>query len=467
MNINATTLFSKLGNNDHLLPIIVKDSIDNGGRTVMAYKESAKDSHEMGVHDARERFIEENVTSLVWLGGIPLLKKVYDKAVTNKIYDFKQIKDAGTDVLAKANIKLFDKDGVQSAVKNRAIYKDEISKSKVLKSLDNEAEKILKNTGKFKKIVSGKMAFATAIPLALLGYVLPKYNQKLTENIYKKEQSAKHLSDSNKHIRQAFNGYKDKDVFAKFKNPSYKANSLAFKGIGNKAFDIFNNDITSMAILDGGIATGRIATSREKHEGVEKAIKEAGVIFFIYKGGKIVEKGFNKIAEMFKKPIALDSQLLEDKKFQECVVKAAKDSKVKEQMLHFPAEGEKEIIKLIDKEVKSGELKNPTLKAAKKVGLIEIVEGIRHPYKLVDTKEIENLNKEIGKFVNAAAESAEPKKFINKAKNAKRGSILANIALCATATAYVVPKIQYWYREKYAKTAANPGIKNAAAMKLG
>jgi hypothetical protein len=43
----------------------------------MAYKNGGK----YKLIEAREKFVEANATSLLWLGGIPVLRKVFDKAV--------------------------------------------------------------------------------------------------------------------------------------------------------------------------------------------------------------------------------------------------------------------------------------------------------------------------------------------------------------------------------------------------
>ena len=80
--INA--IFSALGNNSSLWSIATKDGIETIGRTTMAYKEGSKTSKKFGKLEAREKLIEANATSLVWLGGIPLLKVLFDKLYTNK-----------------------------------------------------------------------------------------------------------------------------------------------------------------------------------------------------------------------------------------------------------------------------------------------------------------------------------------------------------------------------------------------
>ena len=57
-----------------------------------------KESREIANDATRERFIDEYVTSAIWLGGIPATEAVMDKFITKKGYNpnvnLKQIKHA-------------------------------------------------------------------------------------------------------------------------------------------------------------------------------------------------------------------------------------------------------------------------------------------------------------------------------------------------------------------------------------
>ena len=82
----VSAIFSALGNNSSIAQIAVKDGLETVGRTAMAYKEGSKTSKKFGALEARERHIEANDTSLVWLGGIPTLnlkkKKITQVSLT-------------------------------------------------------------------------------------------------------------------------------------------------------------------------------------------------------------------------------------------------------------------------------------------------------------------------------------------------------------------------------------------------
>ena len=72
---NSIKLLSGLGNNeDSLTAMVAKDWISDA-TTVYTYKK------EGGKDDAREKTIEEFGTGLVWLFGIPAVKKILEKTI--------------------------------------------------------------------------------------------------------------------------------------------------------------------------------------------------------------------------------------------------------------------------------------------------------------------------------------------------------------------------------------------------
>ena len=73
-----SSIFSKLGNNSSLVRIATVDGIETTGRVAMAYKEGSKTSKKFGKLDAKEKLIEANTTSLVWLGGLPISKLLFE-----------------------------------------------------------------------------------------------------------------------------------------------------------------------------------------------------------------------------------------------------------------------------------------------------------------------------------------------------------------------------------------------------
>lgn len=471
-----TTAFSALGNNSSLYPIIFKDSIDNTGRVAMAYKEGSKNGKRFGVYDARERFIEENGTSVVWIGGIPALKYLYDKLIVNKHYKFQNIKELGSTfdkkgsrALADTNLNLLDATSNQSLAKNLEGIKEAAKTNKVLKTIYDEGQKIIENPSKFKKIQAGKMAVSTLIPLVTVGFVLPKLIQKLTKKIYKHENEQ--IAQENLAKYKATTK-KNPPVFSAFLDQKHDKKNVSFGGkLSTSLVNIFNNDVYNQAMLDAGISGGRIVTGVNTADKIEKGIKEAGVVFFIYLGGKVIANMLEKVGKSIGMPIALDSQILEDKNFHKSIIDIAKaktpeeKEAMKKSLLHFEGEDEKSVLKFIDTQIANGvennTFKNTTLKAAQKLGLVELVENVKNPLKMIDTDGIKGLHSSLSEFVDKALSKESPEqveKFLKKALNTKRGSIVLNLALCSMSTAYFLPKLQYKFREMFTKSSNLPSL---------
>jgi hypothetical protein len=451
--MNLTTVFSTLGNNSSLWPIGVKDALNVTGLTTMAYNQGNKYSPEYGKLEAREVFTEELTTSVIWLGGIPFFKKIGGNII-NKIYNFKQIDGLRQDAVVRTNSKLFNKDNFQSFEKNIEAITE--ASSDRLKTLKAEAQKILENPSKFTKFKAAQAAFATVIPLVLIGFAVPKANQYITKQIKKEK---KELVQSQPELKNKLNSL---PAFKAFIKKSEQQKQVSFGGFGNILVDIFNNPVTNMAVLDTGIGTGRVATARHWVEGLEKGLKEAGIVFFIYLGGPIIAKGIEKLAKkFFDLPISLDPKILENKEFQIAVKEASTDTNSMNGLKSFAYNGEKAIVEAVDGELRSGGLKNFTFKMAEKLGIIDIVDGIRNPLKYVETKDIVKLNNDIIEFAETAAKKSNIDSFMKKAIMAKRTGIAANIAICSASVAIALPKIMYFMREKLTNSAANPGIKKA------
>lgn len=513
----VTTVFSALGNNSSLYPIIFKDSMDNTGRVIMAYNEGSKGGKKYGIYDARERFIEENATSLVWIGGIPALKLLYDRLVTNKIYKFKNINQlpstfdkSGSRALAQTNLNLLAEDGEQSLKKNIENIKNAAKNNATLNKLVSEAEKILENPSKFKKVQAGKMVFSTLLPLVAVGFAIPKLIQKLTKSIYREDKNNEHIENLKKLKTNCLKPYPP--VFSAYMPQYSKSKKVNFNGkLETSIVNIFNNDVYNQVILDAGISGGRIITGVNTADKVEKGIKEAGVIFFIYLGGRIIANMLEKIGRAIGMPISLDSQILEDKNFHNSILNISKAKTQKEkdalkkEILQFPEcqEGsfksffkaesskaefkklnltdkiktiktklfnineanEKNIIDFVDKQVaesvKNNTFENVTLKTAQKLGMIDLIEGVKNPLQFIDTGAIKGLNDSLVEFVEKALSKGSPEKvekFLKKALNTKRGSIVLNLAICSISTAFFLPKLQYLFREKFTKSSNLPSL---------
>jgi len=448
--MTVSAIFSALGNNSSIAQIAVKDGIETIGRTAMAYKEGSKTSKKFGALEAREKLIEANATSIVWLGGIPTLKILFDKLYTNKKYGFEQLKEYGKDALAKTDIRLLDKNSVQ------ALKLENIKDS----ALIPHVKKILDNPQAFKSNFIKRAAITTLVPIALVGYILPKTVYAYTHNrIAKQKKKELHNAYMNQ-VAKRDTLINSTPAFATFMGKAKRAN-LSFHGGAEVFSKYFTNPVTNMAMVDGGIMAGRVGSSRNMKEAYERAIIELGYIGFLYYGGKYVAKGLEAMTKkFFGLPTALDAKLLQDKNFTDNLVSIAKDKEAAKKALNFVENNEKSIIEFIDKDLakNAGKFSDLTLQAAQKTGLVDVVKGSRNPLKFIETKEVSKLNGQIKEFFEVLAKNANPEALIKKAKMVKRASIIANLAICAGVMAYGLPKLQYLFRSKISSTTIAPGL---------
>lgn len=468
----TTKIFTELNKTtSSLLPVAIKDSADIVGRTTMAKKEG-------GEHEARERFIEETSTSLIWLGGIPLSRWVFDKAIINPL---------GFD--SKTNLELFDKkkNTHQNIKDNFEKIKDVKFKdqnlnelaSKLSHSANKEIKILGKTMEKYKFLQVAKAVVTTLVPMVLLSHTLVKMNFDLTDKIKKKELEEKYNNPENgnniQNVQQTSN---KKDVsFSSLKN--FMVDTFSPIALATSAT---NNPLANMGALDLAISGGRIANARNTNEKIEYAIKEGGIIFFIYMGGKLIQDGLEWIAKKTSGVnVNLSPALLDDAKeggFQSKIKEMIKDPSKKAEWMNFDKKNEKEILDTIQSHLKgdkkdfvNGEFVNPVLKAAQKIGLIKLLETtdgkfVLDPRKYIDTAKISGLNKDVVAFTENAGKNKASSltDFFAQAKKIKRVSLIANLIICNLAVGYAVPKLQYMVREKRTGTKMAPGHEKYAKM---
>ena len=76
---------SAVGNNSGIYPLLVRDcGIEVPTKVVQTYKQNKKESDIMAKHATRERILDEYSTTAVWVGGVPLLEYIFNKALSKK-----------------------------------------------------------------------------------------------------------------------------------------------------------------------------------------------------------------------------------------------------------------------------------------------------------------------------------------------------------------------------------------------
>ncbi len=402
--MSLVSIISAIGNNSSIYPLLVRDcGIEIPAKVGMTYEQNLKDSKLMAKNAVRERLIDEYGTSAIWLGGIPAIDYLCNKGIKRLGYN------------PKINPDLFKETSAQGLKFNIEKFKN-ISPKEV-----EELKKVLANKNTYEKLLAGKFVLSTAIPVILMGFCLPKMNFALTAKLREK-QNQKLKESETKQIPKG-------------------GENISFKG----AASVFANmsTVNKMALTDGGLTVGRVATARNKYEKLEMAFKMAGMMFLNFVAPWWIASAFDKLSNvLFKTNVNLDPKILNDKEF----ITAIKNNSLK-----LPKE---DIIEFLER--------NPDEKfsklAEKFCGVKYLDNRIRDPRQFVNEKKIQAFQNEIEKFSKQAKESGDIEKFAKKALKVKSGNIIANVALSSFLLAVVLPKITFILRKKVTGSDAEPGL---------
>ncbi|HNW25941.1 MAG TPA: hypothetical protein PKI94_04030 [Candidatus Gastranaerophilaceae bacterium] len=243
---NAKVFVRDMGKADALLPIILLEAAVTGGRTFHAYKRD-------GFVEARERFTEETLGAIFWFCGIDFFRSLGDK-------------------LGKSVFKLpeygFDtgEDAIRKPMGN------------FIMKMKKTAGNVVKDSDKFEKALSkfafGKVMASVVLANLVVGFVVPKINQKITK---------KYLSGKNKEDQALLHEYVS---FNDFIEKTKKSNNPAFKGgvtlrnLLSFSYKIENNSTYKLLATDIGVAGGRGISARNKHERIECLFRDLSSIYF-------------------------------------------------------------------------------------------------------------------------------------------------------------------------------------------
>lgn len=430
--INA---ISAVGNNSSVYPLLVRDcAIEGPTKIVQNYNQTAKDSKRMAMHCAREKTIDEYATSAVWIGGVPFVE-----AISNKI-----IKKT-TGMNGSVNLKLLEKnkDGsfknpLQNIQKNIEKFKDKAPNA--VKDLIN----VQNNVNKYKKASNKKYTAALLIPMVVMGWVIPKANFALTNYLIDKDIKNGKLKPKQEEKKQLAINTKPANSNFKSLNSFKQNNSVNFKGLGSTIATLSHTD--KMAVTDGGLAAGRIATSRGRNEKIERAFYSVGMLILNFVTPQYIEKGLDKATKkIFGLDTALDPKIMADKRFL---------VKVKNNTLKLPAK-EEEVLDFIDNNPKS-----ILAKYAKKNKIVKFLDnGVRDPREFVDTKKLFSLSQDLKGFASQADKTkAGIRKYANNAIKAKSFNIAANVAISSILLAVALPQAQFVLRRLISGTNVDPGL---------
>lgn len=417
--MSIINIISAIGNNNSVYPLLVRDcGIEVPTKVALTYNQN-KDDKEVAWLATRERLVDEYTVSAVWLGGIPLLERINAKILKNRGFNpfisTKLMKEEAEQGL-EFNIKKF-KNLAPEAVKDLEFLKA--------------------NKGKYKKLIGSKILAETAIPIALMGFIIPKLIFAWTANT-KKELAKKKEAASNK------------DTFTPAqKNMAEFAQNAKDLNFGNGLLSGMANlsTVQKMALTDGGYAVGRIATARKRNEAYDIGFKMAGMMFLNFVFPKYLAKFLDKTTgRAIKSNLNLDIKMLDDKEF----IDAIKNKK-----LALPdAKSGKELLEFVDKNPD-----NLFVKYANKYKKVTMLEnGVRDPRCYVNLDALKSFRDNIAEISQNALKSGNVEKFMKKAKIMKGVNILANVGISSFLLAYGLPKAQFAFRKLITGSELEPGI---------
>ena len=407
----VTNIISSIGNNNSIAPLIIRDcGIEVPTKILMTYNQN-KSNKDIAYLAARERFVDEYAVSAVWLGGVPLMGFIADKLI-KKINKFNP----------NINSKLLKEEEFQGLKYNINKFKEKAPEAVA------DLEKIAKNTSKYKRNLAGKFLLQTIIPIALIGWIIPKAVFAWTAKTKAKQNNTDTFTKSS--------------IENKKTNPNFKG------GIGSLA-DLSN--LEKLFITDTGYAVGRIATARKRNEAYDIGVKMSGMIYLNYIFPKQLEKLLNGISSnLLKTNLDLDIKLLNNKEFLDAI---------KNQALELPqTDSAKDLIEFIDNKPDS-----LFTKYANEFGKIKMLDNkTRDPRAYVDFKQLGEFRNSIENFIKTSTKSglSEDKilEFAKKAKKVKTFNTLFNISVSSILLAFGLPKFQFMMREIITGSKLEPGI---------
>ena len=425
--MTLTNIISAIGNNNSIYPLLVRDcGIEVPTKVILTNKQNKSDK-DIAKLATRERLVDEYTTSAVWLGMIPLLEKINNKIIKKRGFnpdiDVKLLKNCPVDGEIvqglEYNIKKF-KEKAPDAVK--------------------DLEFLQKNKAKYMKLLGGKVFIETAIPIALMGFIIPKLIFAWTAKT-KQKIERKRAEEQNK-AKQNFTElkYRTMDDFIS-QNPSFKGSLIS-----NMAQ---MSTVQKLATTDGGYAIGRVMTERNKNAAIDVGFKMAGMMFLNFVFPKMLEKFLDKTtAKLINTNLKPDIKMLADKDF---------INAIKNNTLNLPtAKTGKELLKFVDNNPE-----NLFVQYANKYGKIKLLKnGTRDPRSYVDLKGLKNFRDNIAEIAQNASKTGNIENFMKKAKILKGANIIANVGISSFLLAYALPKTQFALRKLILKSELEPGIAN-------
>jgi len=414
-------IISAIGNNSSIYPLLVRDcGIEVPTKIVLTYNQN-KDDKEVAKLAARERFLDEYATSAVWLGGIPLLGWIADIIIKKKGFN------------PLINPKLFEEEKLQGLKYNIEKFKDKApdAVADLIKLMNKDAQKA------YKKLLSYKFLASTIIPIAFMGFILPKMIFASSAKRIEKLKQERALQNKTMPVMRPNFAVAKNGVWEEFK---LKKENVAFTGFSMaKLATVSTQD--KMMITDGGYTVGRIATARKKNEALDVGFRLSGMMFLNFVAPKWIEKALNKISGLDLDPVMLaDDEFIKNVKSKTV---ALPENSTPEKLINFVDDNPNSLfVKFADKFKKVKMLKN----------------NIRDPRAYVDFNDLGKFRNSIEDFIEKAPKNAKFNSYVRKAKILRSVNILANVGISSFLLAYCLPKVTFAFRKLVTGSALDPGL---------
>lgn len=429
--INASKIFSTLGNESSLVPMAIKDVANSCGLTAGSYITGDK-------LEGKDRFIDEFGTQAIWLFGIPTYKKIIDLTL------YKALKiDPKFDV---RNLKTHRKGLLEKSLE----YADN--------SIKNSIKFASENKNFTKNLAMGKFIASTALTIASY-WGLTKYRHKFTEKSAEKE-ILKEL-EQNKKTNQDFSKTK----------PEWKLKDKTQPSFTGSIGDFMYNPVKNLMILDASITTERLAHSRNKQDLIGYTIKEGTFWAFMYFASKPIKKFLEKAVDKNSKnpaSIELDARVIECEELKSAMADGTLKKSVS-QILKI--EDSEKLMDFVhnnpeDFTVKMAKLSDilPTLKNANQADNIDYRKFIDYQEFKETAKKLDKLDKKFEEF-KALNTNSNLDNFLNNVKKLKRGAVLKNMGACIGVLGVLAPAIMVLVR-KFGKENSEFQVKEDLRKKI-
>ncbi|MBR1461574.1 hypothetical protein IJ596_08110 [bacterium] len=410
LGINASTIYSVLGNNSSLIPLGIKDVANSCGMTTASYL--AGDTVE-----GKDRFFDEFGTMAIWLGGIPVYKYIIDKTM----YKFRNMDP-------KIDVRIFKNKDILQAARELA----------PTEAIQNAIEKAANNQKSFKGMSLAKFGLSTI--LTMVSYFgLTKFRHKYTENQIKKDFLAKQNSQK----------YNQSVPFSAAFSDVHKPKQATFTG---GLQDFIFDPVKNLMIVDGVITGERFAHSRNAQDVMGYGIKEGSFWLFMYWAGSLISKALEKHTEKkYHKSIDLDARVIESSELKE----AFKNGSLKQHIEAFK-NADKSDLDIYKYAVTQKD--NLVVQMAKKSDIITLFEKTdkvdTRAYIDLGNKEADNFDglrgvgKKLEKLLNQYEKSGDDiDTFMKAVRKLKRSSVWINMGACIGALGVLAPAIMLLMRK--------------------